>query len=187
MRLFLCLEPAVRVCERLSLLQEDLTDPLHLLGADVSWTRPERLGVVVWSSPVDVTEDVAWLRSSLRESLPRAGAQTFSVSGARFAPGPSAPRLIVAGVTGELGELTRAVDDALPAGLPAGGDGAEGVAVVQVGRVRGASPGSLAGVLTPYEATQFGETTAQTAVLFSTSLQGTRAQYTVLERFALVS
>lgn len=190
MRLFVSLELPVRAVESLALLQEDVAEPLNLLGADIAWTRPERLRLNLDVAELADGIDLPWALEALGRAFLAAAPIDLSVQGARFEPA-DAPRLIVAGV--DAGERLLALREALVEPLAAirrpeavDATARPWTAATQLARVRaGGDAQRLDPVLRPYTSTRFGHGVVDQAIAVRTSVADGAAVHRVIGRFAL--
>lgn len=172
MKAFVALEPSIAVCERLVLLQEDLDDPIHLLGGEIAWRRGDQLRVLLRGFDVEPNH-IGWLEGALAESLAALAPPTFSLRGTRFLPSEDRAQFLVTEAASQDGSLERVVsvvNDVLDArGIPR--SAGEWRPLLQVGRLRTTdlSP-RLHGVARPFSETEYGATTADSAVLWTSTL-----------------
>lgn len=178
MRVFLALEPSIAVCERLVLLQEDLSDPLHHLDGDITWRRAEQLRLIIRGFEIR-PDQAAWISGIAKSVVAATGAIEFSLRSTEFLP--SAERAQFVAVQVDRGaEAIEALRSALEPELLAAGvspEATEWVPKVQLGRLRTLQyRPTLSGVARPYSETEFGVTKAESAVLVTTDLVGGRAR-----------
>lgn len=185
MRLVLTLELAIPVVERLSLLQEELADPIRQLGGEPRWTPADRLHValrVVELPDGDLEHRVVEGLKVIGRSI-----QPFTIEarGTRMHPSDALPRLVLADVgdpSGTLSAALRRIDASLSSiGLsPEPGDPTP---VINVGRIRcGDERPRLQGVARPYSETPWGPTTVRELVVVQTGVRGATEQRRVRRR-----
>ncbi len=185
MRAFLALEPSIAVCERLVLLQEDLSDPLHHLGGDITWRRGEQLRLVVRGFDLR-PEQAGWVAGIAKAVVSASPPIEFSLKSAAFLP--SADRAQFVGVRVDSGlEAIQALRAALEPELLAAGveaEATEWAGMLQLGRMRTLEyRPTLSGVVRPYSETDFGSSKTESAVLVTTELVAGRTRERQSRRF----
>lgn len=188
MRLVLSFELAIPVVERLSLLQEELADPIRQLGGEPRWTSADRLQV-----PVRIIElaepDLEHRMLDGLKTICRS-VQPFDIEarGTRMHPAHDKPRMVLTDVddpTGRMTAMLRRIDASFAAlGItPEPGDPTP---VILVGRIRcGQDPPRLRGVARPYSETPWGASPVRELVLTRTGVVGTREQRRIRRRIEL--
>lgn len=187
MRLIVALEPAIPVAERLVLLQEDLADPLHLLGAETRWVAPESLRLTLVAAEIDPGA-LAFARIAVREAVASAAPFAFTVQGSRFVPDEAQPRLVTVAVTEGADAVASLRDRVFAALAPVGIVAPETPwePMLAVGRLQtNAHTPPLTGVLRPYSETSYGESTATDLLVATTELSGARVRTRVVDRVTL--
>ena len=172
--------------ERLVLLQEDVADPIRLLGGEITWSTAERIRLNLRGGEIN-PDALHWLRGALRELGEDAKAPEFSVRGARFLPDETTSRLMVAGIGDGLESvetLRERVDEATRTLME--DEAGAWAPLIQLGRLRVESdPPTLAGVLRPFSETDFGQTTASHLILVATEVVRGAATSRLVERIPL--
>lgn len=187
MRAFLALEPSLAVCERLVLLQEDLSDPIHHLDGEVAWRRGDQLRVLIRGFEISPSQ-LRWVEGALAQALAPLKPIEFTVRGTRFTPSEDCARFLVAGIEIDadvLASLQRVVDSVLQgAGVRA--EDREWAPELVIGRLRTVDRHPrLGGVVRAFSETLHGTTTASSAVLTTTELSSDRVRSRQSRRFVL--
>jgi 2'-5' RNA ligase len=187
LRVVIAIEPAIPVAERIVLLQEDLTDPFRLLGAEVEWTPAERLRLVLGTVVLE-ERLLGHVRDQLRARLADVAPVRFETTGALFVPDTSSPRLLAVGTGGgaealtSLHELVAALLSEVGAPLP----DRPWKPWMQVARLRtGPTTSPLDGTVRPYSETQFGATDADEVLLGRAEVTAGAPRHTVVDRIVL--
>lgn len=189
LRLIVAIEPAIPVAERLVLLQEDLADPLHLLGAETRWVAPESLRLTLVAAEIEPGA-VAFARIAVRESAATVEPVTFSLRGSRFVLDESQPRLVAVSVEHGAEAIAALRDRVFSALAPVGIAPPETPwePLLAVGRLQtNAHTPPLTGVLRPYSETSYGESTAADLLVATTELHGARVRTRIVDRVALAA
>ncbi len=188
MRLTIALEPAIPVAERLILLQEDLSDPFHLLGADARWVPPESIRLVLYTGEIEQGA-LGFARVALREALQTVAPFDYETYGSRFVPDENQPRLVAVGTRAGAEALSALRDVTLTALRPTGPtdeDQLEWRPLTAIARLK-TQPGTppLTGVLRPYSETEYGTSRAVDVVVSVTEVHGGQVRARQLERIPL--
>lgn len=172
MRAFVALEPSIEVCERLVLLQEDLADPIHLLGGEIVWRRGDQLRVLLRSFETDPSQ-LGWIEGALAEALARLKPPSFVIHSTRFLPSEDRAQLLVADVVPDSDGLAVAIAtiNEVLASRGIAAPLSEWQPLLQIGRLRTTdlSP-RLHGVARPFSETPYGSSTCHSAVLSTTTV-----------------
>ena len=110
-RLFVALEPPDPVRRRLAALADELRRGAGRAGDDVRWVPPENIHLTLQFLGAVPEERVAGVEAALRDAA--AGARPFSLSlhGAGGFPNARRPRIIWAGLEGDVAPLAELVRD----------------------------------------------------------------------------
>ncbi|MFT6397219.1 MAG: 2'-5' RNA ligase [Bradymonadia bacterium] len=167
------------------LLQEDLSDPLHHLGGDVTWRRGEQLRLVIRGFDLR-PEQAGWLSGITKSIVAATAPIEFSLKSTEFLPSSERAQFVAVQVD-HGADAIRQLRAALEPELAAAGvspEETEWTPMVQLGRLRTLQyRPTLSGVVRPYSETDFGVTTADSAVLVTTELVGGRARERQSKRF----
>jgi 2'-5' RNA ligase len=113
-RLFIALEPPEPVRRRIAALAEELRQGAGRAGDDVRWVRPENVHLTLQFLGAVPEERVAGIVAALRDAAAGARPLSLSLRGAGGFPNARRPRVLWAGIEGDLSPLA-----ALVAGLGA--------------------------------------------------------------------
>jgi 2'-5' RNA ligase len=185
MRAFLALEPSIAVCERLVLLQEDLSDPIHHLDGEVAWRRGDQLRLLVRGFEIEPAQ-LRWVEGALAQALSPLRPIEFTVQGTRFVPSEECARFLVVGVeiaTEDVDQLRAAIDPVLTS-VGVAPAPQKWVPELVLGRLRTVDRHPrLGGIVRAFSETLHGTTTAGSAVLTTTELAGGRVRAKQSRRF----
>jgi len=188
MRLFIAFDLAIKVVDKLALLQEDLQRPIVATGATPRWTDAGNIRLTLKYMGELEESMVARAAQAAREVARRHPIFDIEAVGVGCHPDPSTPRILFVG-TAEGAPLAQALQQDLEStletlGIP--GDDRLYYPRVTLGRVqtrRGKA--DLSSVLAPYESTPFGATQVKDMALFDSRLTHRGAATRVIERFPL--
>lgn len=189
MNTFLGVELGIQMAERIVVMQEDLSEPLRQLGADVLWTPPHQLRVLLKDFGELLPGQKERLIDLLRAFARATHEFSFSMEAVRFDPSVETPRMLIGEIRDDSGLLEALHTNVEKAAEPLGfrQEIAEWRPWVLIGRCQthGRRP-DLRGVLNAWTGPTLGTTDARELVLFSVErVTQLRARSRVLGRFEL--
>jgi 2'-5' RNA ligase len=187
-RLWIAVEPAIPIVDRLLLLQEELEEPLHHLGIPVRWSPGEALRLYLHSAPCGDVSREALVRDAVSAIARSVAPFEWTTEGTEFEPSLEVPRTVSTGTSHGATELQR-LAQRLEAAFQSVGfrpDPRPFAANIHIGRVRSSvSAPDVRGVIDAYRATVYGTTFCRELVLLSSSVHGTEVRWVTRARVEL--
>lgn len=186
-RLFVALDLAIPVVERLVLLQDELDRRLPK-NVDVRLVTPEQLHVTLkFIGEVD-TSLVSVIETTIRDMTRPLFPFEFRTQGCGAFPDPTGARIIWAGLDEQGSEVMSLLNQTLERSLDEIGiipDAREYRPHVTLARLRSETPVDLSAFLTPLKELEFGNSYVRDLVLMASELTKDGPVYRVVRRFAL--
>lgn len=187
-RLFIAVDLAINVVERLVLLQNEWASRFGANDARIRWVDPENIHVTLKflgeNDPVVVPLLEAALQRLVRPLFP------FEVSCQRIGafPEPTNPRILWAGLDAKGAEVMSLLQlsieqDIASLGFPP--DQREFKPHVTLGRVKSRTAADMSGLVEELGSFDFGSSYIKDIALYESKLTPDGARYTVLNRFSL--
>ena len=188
-RLFIALDLAIPVVEKLGLYQQELQQLLaDYDDVRVKWTAPENIHLTI--KFLGDTEDA--LVPMLRETLDELATPLFpfevEAKGTGFFPNPSKPRIIWSGFDEQSTEVLSLLQQAVERDLAELGFAEESRRFrphVTLGRVKSRAKPDFTGLSDRIDGGSFGQSYIKDFILYESDLTQRGPRYTVIERFAL--
>ncbi len=188
-RLFIALDLAIPVVERLAIFQEQIQEHIEDdQGVRVRWTSPENLHLTMKFLGDTDPALVPMLRTTLDELVTPLFPFEVEARGLGFFPGPKKPRIIWTGFDKQSAEVLSLLQQALERDLEELGFEKEHRAFrphVTLGRVKSRKRPDFTGMAEELDPESFGKSYIKDVILYESKLRQTGPEYTVLDRFAL--
>ncbi|MBN1946758.1 MAG: RNA 2',3'-cyclic phosphodiesterase [Bradymonadales bacterium] len=188
MRMFIAFDLAIKVVEKLLLVQEDLHRPVSAAGATPRWTEASNIHLTLKFLGEMEQNQIVSVSQVVRDVAGRHPIFEMETYGIGCFPGPRQPRIIWAGTTRGADE-TLAMQQDIEDGLAAVGIPREDRPFhphVTIGRLKTRKGRvDLTTILEPYREMPFGPSQVKDMALFQSILSPKGAIYKVIERFPL--